>query len=95
MSAEDQKVRVRLGRTPLSRYLECGGTQIGSNADSYEVRLTVLAQVRAVASGGSSLATTFDAAAKPITFSQDYSRCSSKGLFESRLVELVTKQLQR
>ena len=95
IGAEDLKVRVQLGRTPMSRYIDCGQTQIGQNADSYELRLTVLAQVQAVAPGGSLLSTTLDAAAKPITFSQDYSRCSSKGLFESRLVEAVKKALQR
>lgn len=89
------KLRVQLGRTPLSRYIDCGQTQIGQNADSYDVYLSVLAQVQAGASGGASLTTTLDAAARPISFSQDYSRCSSTGLFESRLVDTVKKLLQR
>ncbi|HEY5490019.1 MAG TPA: hypothetical protein VIK25_02400 [Gemmatimonadaceae bacterium] len=94
IGAENFKVRVQLGRTPLSRYLECGGTQVGANADSYEVLLTVLAQVQPVATGGSTLSTLFEAVAKPIAFSQGYSKCSSKGLFETRLVEAVKKRLQ-
>lgn len=91
---ENVKVRVQLGRTPLSRYLDCGQTQIGQNADSYEVLLTVLTRVQAVAAGGSSVSTTVDAAARPIAFSQGYSKCSSKGLLESRLVDAVKKRLQ-
>ena len=92
---ERVKIRVQLGRTPLSRYLECGGTQIGANADSYEVVLTALTQVQSVAAGGSMLTTLFEAMAKPIAISQGYSKCSSKGLFESRLLDLVKKQLPR
>ncbi len=92
---EGLKVRVQLGRTPLSRYMDCGQTQIGPNADSYDVLLSVVTTVQAVATGGSSITTNFDAAAKPIAFSQAFSRCSSRGLFESRLVDLVKRQLQR
>lgn len=94
IGTENAKVRVQLGRTPLSRYLDCGATQIGQNADSYEVLLTVLAQVQA-AESGSSLSITVEAAAKPIAFRQDYMRCSTKGLLESRLLDAVKKQLLR
>ena len=93
IGVENFKLRVQLGRTPLSRYLDCGQTQIGPNADSYEVLLTVLAQVHA-AETGSSLSMTVAAAAKPIAFRQDYMRCSTKGLLESRLLDAVKKQLQ-
>jgi len=91
---EGFKLRVTLGKTPLSRYMDCGQTQIGANADSYDVYLTVLAQAVDDGNGGTTLSTTFDAAARPIAFSQDYSRCSSKGLFESRLADAVKKQLR-
>lgn len=93
IGVENFKLRVQLGRTPLSRYLDCGETQIGPNADSYEVLLTVLAQVHP-AESASSLSITVEAAAKPIAFRQDYMRCSTKGLLESRLVDAVKKQLQ-
>lgn len=94
MGVENLKVRVQLGRTPLSRYLDCGETQIGPNADSYEVLLTVLAQVHAT-DIYSTLSTTVEAAAKSIAFRGDYMRCSTKGLLESRIVDAVKKQLQR
>ena len=39
------KIRQRLGKAPLSRYLDCGNTQIGPNADSYDVMLSVMSTV--------------------------------------------------
>ena len=92
---EGFKIRQRLGKAPLSRYMDCGTTQIGPNADSYDVYLTVLVQLQPAASGTTSVSTSFESLARPIAFSQDYSRCSTKGLFESRLIELVKAQVQR
>ena len=87
------KIRQRLGKTPLSRYIDCGQTQIGSNADSYEVYITLM--IQAVPDGsGTRLVTTFEASARPIAFSQGYSRCSSRGALESRLLEAIHAQLK-
>ena len=38
--------------------------------------------------------TTFEAMARPIAFSREYSRCSSKGVLEKRLADAVKAQLQ-
>ena len=92
---EGFKIGQRLGKVSLSRYVECGTTQIGPNADSYEVYLTVLVQLSPGAGGATSVATTFESLARPITFAQDYSRCTTKGLLESRLLEFVRTQLKR
>jgi len=91
---EGFKIRQHLGKVALSRYVECGTTQIGPNADSYEVYLTVLVQLVPGASGTTSVATTFESLARPITFAQDYSRCTSKGLLETRLMDFVKAQLK-
>ena len=89
------KLRRQLGSTPLSRYIDCGTTQIGENADSYDVYLTITSRVDEEASSGLSVMhTTFEAMARPIAFSRDYARCSSKGELEKRLVEAVKSQLQ-
>jgi hypothetical protein len=90
------KVRQRLRNVPLSRFLDCGQTQIGPNADSYEVFITLLVQVRPTqdAVTASSLVTTFEASARPLTFSQGYSRCSTRGALEARLLEAVRAQLR-
>ncbi len=91
---DGSKVRVQLGTTPLSRYLECGQTQVGQNADSYEVLLTVMSRVQAAA-GGSTLSTLVDAVARPIAFRQDYAHCATKGLLEARIADAVKKKLQK
>jgi hypothetical protein len=91
---EGFKLRQRLGKTTLSRYLDCGTTQIGANADSYDVYLTVMTQLQPGDAGVTTVSTTFEAVARPLAFAQDYSKCSSKGLFESRLVELVKAQVK-
>ncbi len=94
IGTEQAKIRVKLGPTPLSRYLDCGQTQIGPNADSYEVLFTVKSMVTAT-TNGSQLSTVVDAAARPISFRQNYSSCSTTGLLESRIADGVKKRLQK
>jgi hypothetical protein len=90
------KVRGRLKNVPLSRYIDCGtSTQIGPNADSYEVNVSLLAEVRPAEAGTSTIITTFEAVARPANFAQAYSQCSSKGALESRFIDLVNAQLKR
>ena len=89
------KIRQRLGKVPLSRYVDCGETQIGPNADSYEVSITLVVQVRAATPTSSALTTTFDAYARPLAFSQGYSRCSSRGALEARFLAAINAQLKR
>lgn len=89
------KIRQRLGKAPLSRYLDCGNTQIGPNADSYDVMLSVMSTVTPDGTAGAKLTTFVDAQAKPVTYSQAYSRCSSKGGIELRISDLVKARLAR
>lgn len=89
------KIRRQLGKVPLSRYLDCGATQVGQNADSYDVHLAVTTSVNAGEAGMATIATTVDAMAKPLAFAQEYSRCSSRGTLERRISEAVQLQLQR
>lgn len=88
------KIRRQLGSTPLSRFIECGSTQIGDNADSYDVFLTVSSTVRRDPDTGlATLETLFESQAKPVAFSREYARCSTKGVLEQRIVEAVRAQL--
>lgn len=89
------KTRARLGKAPLSRYLDCGNTQIGPNADSYDVLLSVLTTVTPEGANGAAITTIVEAQAKPVTYNQAYSRCSSKGGIEIRIAELVKARLAR
>lgn len=92
---EGLKIRSRLGKAPLSRYIDCGNTQIGPNADSYDVILTVVSVVTADGATGSKLATTVEAQSRPITYNQAYSRCTSKGSLEAHIAELVVARLTK
>ena len=87
--------RQRLGKAPLSRFLDCGNSQIGLSADSYDVFLTVLTTVRADGADGAALSTVVEAKARPVTYNQAYSNCSSKGGIERRITELVNAKLAR
>lgn len=90
------KIRNRLGKMPLSMYLDCGGSsQIGPNADSYDVYLSVLTTVSANGAGSAKVGTLVDAQARPATYNQAYSPCSSKARLEERLAELITKRLAK
>lgn len=93
---EGYKLRQRLGRVPLSRFLDCGTTQVGANADSYEVFLTVMVQARAGrAPGTTSMSTLVEATARSIAFSQAPSKCNNLGVIESRLIEAVKAQITK
>ncbi len=89
------KTRARLGKVTLSRLLDCGNTQIGPNADSYDVFLSVMTTVTPEGATGATLATIVDAQARPVIVSQAYSRCSSKGAIEIRIADIVSKRLAR
>ena len=87
------KTRQRLGKVSLSRYLDCGNTQIGPNADSYDVFLSVITTVTPEGASGAALSTIVDAQARPATYNQAYSRCSSKGGIEIRIADIVKARL--
>lgn len=89
------KIRQRMGKTSLSRYFDCGSTQIGPNADSYDVMVTVLAQLESTGAASTRISTTVQAMAKPITFNQEYASCSSRGELESKLLGFLRAELQR
>ena len=85
----------RLKNVPLSRYIDWGTSQMGQNADDYDVRLSFMAQAMPGDGGTTKLITTIDAAARPATYAQDYTQCTSKGNLEARLIELVKAKLAR
>lgn len=89
------KIRNRLGKTPLSMILDCGNTQIGPNADSYDVYLKVMTTVSGAGAGSARIATLVEAQARPATYNQAYNSCATKGYLEPRLVDLVTRRLRK
>ena len=105
LSSVDDKARVlgntgfnlrrRLGSVPLVRLIDCGTTQGGPSADSYDVRLSVLTQVTPAEGGGSTILTTVDAMGRPVAFSGEYVRCTSTGSLETRIADAIQAQLRK
>jgi hypothetical protein len=90
---EGLKIRTRLKNVPLSKYIDCGQAQIGPSADSYDIFLTVTTVLRSMSPTETQVATTVDAQGKPISFSQEYSRCSSKGAIETSIASILAARL--
>ena len=86
---EGMKARGRLNKVAISKYLDCGNTQMGPSADTYEVYLVIGTLLRPVASNKTVVETALQASAKPIQFSQAPSRCSTKGELESRVASMA------
>src|SRR5215467_5760241 len=65
------KLRGKLGKVGLGRYIDCGQTQIGPNAETYDVVLTLTTVLTAGASGGTAMTINVEASAKPMAFAQE------------------------
>ena len=89
------RVRRRLGDVALSKYINCGNTQGGNGADTYEVVFSLVSRTVPAESGMTRLTTVIDAQGRPITLGGEYTRCTSTGVLEKRLSQLVISQLNR
>ena len=83
------KLRRQLGTIALSKYINCGNAQGGPSADTYEVQASILTQLLPDTTGGTRVVTTVETSGRPVMLSGDYANCSSKGLLEQRIVELI------
>jgi hypothetical protein len=88
------RLRRRLGETSLSKYINCGNTQGGQSADSYEIQLTIQTVLQA-ADAGTQVLSTVSADGRPITLAGEYTHCTSTGILERRVAEIVKAQLNR
>jgi hypothetical protein len=86
------RLRRRMGSAPLSRYLDCGRTQGGSNADTYEINMTIETVVRE-GTAGSTLQTSLTATAHSVNFPGAPVRCSSTGELETAIAQGVRARL--
>ncbi|MGH7621532.1 MAG: hypothetical protein ACREMU_04260, partial [Gemmatimonadaceae bacterium] len=77
----------------LSTYIDCGRSQIGESADSYDVVLTIFTEVDSASGGQTRVATSIDAMARPATYSQAYSRCATTTVLEATVVKLLKARL--
>jgi hypothetical protein len=97
MANEGFKIRQKMGTERLSTYFECGTTQVGPNADSYELYMTIYANLAPLKGDTTRTRMTVSvtASAKPLQFAQDYSRCTSKTSLERKMLDVVATALQR
>ena len=92
---EGMKVRRRLGKTSLTRLLDCGSAQAGPNAETYEVHLSVLSLVTPNGTDQTQSATKVEASARPVSFAGDFVRCTSTGQLERSLESMVRSLVAR
>lgn len=83
------QVHGSLAGTRLSRYIDCGSGAMRTPADTYDVSLSATTFVMPQGAGGSTLHTLVAADARDPGDNRPAVRCSSTGLFESHLAELV------
>lgn len=82
---EGMKVRRKLGDNQLIKLLDCGRSQIGENADSYEIVMSVLTLLERVGPTTTRVATSVEATGKPIQFAGGETRCRTKGELERQI----------
>jgi hypothetical protein len=89
------KLRGKLGKVGLGRYIDCGTTQIGPNAESYDITLTLTTTLTATGGGATAMTIDLEASARPLAFAQEPFRCETKGNLERRVTDLTTALLTR
>jgi hypothetical protein len=89
------RLRRRLANVPLSRYLDCGRTQGGASADSYEINASIHSTVQAHPDQTSSVQTTLSATAHNVNFGGAPVRCTSTGELEVRIAGMVLGRLSQ
>jgi len=90
------KIHGRLGAVPLSRYIDCGQTQGFPSAETYDVHLSILAQITpGKEPNTSAIATMIEAAARPMQFKGEYALCQTKGELEARIPRIAALKLAK
>ena len=89
------RVRRKLGDLPLHRVLDCGGTPGAPNAETYEVTMVVLTQLSSPSAGETVLATLVQGTARSPNFGGSEVACTSNGVLEKRMEEVVRARLSR
>jgi hypothetical protein len=88
------RVRRRIGDVQTVRALDCGGDSGMPNAETYQLTLSILSRVVAAPQGGSIVQTTLEGSGRnPVTAASSDVRCSSLGVLEKRIGDLVRQNL--
>lgn len=82
------RIRHLLAKVPLSRYINCGTTQGGPSADSYEIILSVTTTV--TQKGDSALVMSrVDGQGRPQSVAGDYVHCATTAQLETKIASMV------
>lgn len=95
IGADGVKMRRSLRGVPLSRYFDCGATQIGQNADDYEITLVLLTRARAASPTSTRVEVTTIATARPVARRQNPQNCVTLGTLDAKLYETLRIQASR
>lgn len=88
-------IRRRLGKVALSKYLECGRSQMEPNADTYEVTMSVVTRLAVLDSVQTRVTTMVEASARGLQFAGQGTQCATTGTLEIRLQQLLKDALMR
>ena len=91
MGNTSHRVRGRQGGARISRNLYCGERMGVQNADSYEIVLRLLVQLRP-ADGQTAVVTSVEGTARPMATSGNEIHCSTTGQLDDRIVQLLTNR---
>ncbi|MFM8780822.1 MAG: hypothetical protein ACKOFO_05025, partial [Gemmatimonadota bacterium] len=90
------RVRRSIGRVPAQRYLDCGSSGTIQNAETYQLTLSIVSNVKPNPRGGSIVTTALSGTGRnPITSSSADVRCVSTGDLELRIREMVERGIVR
>jgi hypothetical protein len=90
----NQLIQRRLGRTPLSAYLDCGSSMTGAHADTHRIRLTVQSMLERIDESATRLHTRVDATAQSTGgASAPVMQCSSRGSLEGLIARTLRERL--
>lgn len=92
---EGMKIRRKLGETSLVKLLDCGRTQIGQNADSYEILMSVVTSLRQNDANTTIVSTQIEASGKPLQFGGSETRCRTKGELEKQIALAVRARVEK
>ncbi len=87
------RVRRSLGGVPLSRYVDCGRSTLGPNADSYFIALKV-ETVLSPSGSATVVQSAMQASGEGTGNGGQVMRCSSTGELENRIADRLQKRLQ-
>jgi hypothetical protein len=89
------KAHKQLGKTSLAKYIDCGSAQGYPSAETYDIQLSVRTQVESHDKNATTIGTVVEAVGRPMAFSGEYVRCSSRGALEEAIVDELKRQLGR